>query len=84
MLQSAWQPDQIAGLHGRASDWYGQNGFVADAVHHALLAGHHERAAAILEENSWSMVLYAEFATLKKWTQALPADLLSRPPLAAH
>jgi len=80
MHKSALQPDQIAGLHGRACDWYRQNGFVAEAVHHALLAGHHERAAEILEENAWSMVLHAEFATLKKWIQALPADLLSRHP----
>jgi LuxR family transcriptional regulator, maltose regulon positive regulatory protein len=80
MLQSARQPDQIAGLHGRASDWYAQNGFVADAFHHALRAGDHERAAEIVEEHAWSMVLHAEFANLKKWTQALPADLLSRHP----
>jgi LuxR family maltose regulon positive regulatory protein len=80
MLQSASQPDQIAGLHGRASDWYRQNGFVADAVHHALRAGHHQRAAEIVEENGWSLVLHGELATLKKWIQALPGDLLSARP----
>ncbi len=80
LLNSSSEPDQIAGLHGRASDWYGQNGFVADAYSHALLAGNHERAAEIVEENAWSMVLHAELATLKKWIQALPADLLSRHP----
>jgi ATP/maltotriose-dependent transcriptional regulator MalT len=80
MLQSAWQPDQIAGLHGRASDWYGQNGFVADAYHHALLAGCYERAAEIVEENAWSMVRHAELAILKKWIQALPGESLSARP----
>jgi LuxR family maltose regulon positive regulatory protein len=80
MLRSASPPDQIAGLHGRASDWYGRNGFIADAYHHALLAGHHERAAEIVEENAWSMVLHAELATLKKWIQALPADSVSARP----
>jgi ATP/maltotriose-dependent transcriptional regulator MalT len=77
MLQSASQPDQLFGLHGRASDWYGQNGFVADAVHHALLAGDHERAAEIVEENAWSMVRHAELAILKKWIEALPGESLS-------
>ena len=80
MLQSASQPDQIAGLHSRACDWYRQNGFAADAFHHALLAGNHERAADIAEENAWSMVLRAEFGTLKKWIQALPGDSVSRRP----
>ncbi len=77
ICRSAAQPDQIARLHGRASDWYRQNGFVADAYHHALLAGHHERAAEIVEENAWSMVLHAELGTLKGWIQGLPADLVS-------
>jgi LuxR family maltose regulon positive regulatory protein len=74
------QPDQIAGLHARASEWYGQNGFAADAVHHALLGGHHERAAQIVEENAWSMVRGAELATLTKWIQALPGDTVSARP----
>jgi LuxR family maltose regulon positive regulatory protein len=77
MLQSASRPDQIAGLHGRASDWYRQNGFVADAFHHALLAGYHERAAEIVEENAWSMVRHAELAILKEWIEALPGDSVS-------
>jgi LuxR family maltose regulon positive regulatory protein len=80
MLRSTSQPDQIAGLHGRASDWYRQNGFVADAVHHALQAGDHERAAEIVEENGWSMVRHAEMATLKMWIGALPGDAVAARP----
>lgn len=80
MLQSASQPDQIARLHGRASGWYRQNGFVADAVHHALLAGDHERAAETIEENAWSMVRHAELAILKTWIEALPGDAVSTRP----
>ncbi|MFN2220410.1 MAG: hypothetical protein ACK2UA_17510, partial [Anaerolineae bacterium] len=80
MGKSALQPDQMARLHGRASDWYGQNGFVADAVHHALQAGDHERAAEIVEENAWSMVQHAEMAALKQWMEALPGDSMSARP----
>ena len=80
MRKSASQPDQVAGLHGRASDWYGQHGYVADAYHHALLAGHHQRAAQIVEENAWAMVRHAELATLEKWIQALPGDAVAARP----
>jgi len=80
MLRSASRPDQIAGLHSRASDWYRHNGFVADAVHHALQAGDHGRAAEIVEENAWSMVMRGELDTLKKWIQALPGDSVSARP----
>jgi LuxR family maltose regulon positive regulatory protein len=79
-LKTTSQPGQISGLHGRASDWYRQNGFVADAYSHALLAGNHERAADIVEENAWSMVRHAELATLDKWIQALPGDTLATRP----
>jgi LuxR family maltose regulon positive regulatory protein len=79
-LKCASRPDQIAGLHGHASDWYGQNGFVADAVHHALLAGDHERAAEIVEETAWSMVRHAELTTLREWIQSLPGDSISARP----
>lgn len=74
------QPDQVAGLHGRAGDWYWQNGFVADAIRHAQLSGQHERAAQIVEEHAWSLVRHAEFATLKRWVQALPGEALSMRP----
>jgi len=80
MHRSVSQPDQVAGLHGRASDWYRQNKFVADAVHHALQAGDHGRATEIVEENAWSMVLRAELTTLEKWILALPADAVSSRP----
>ena len=80
MLHAASQPDQIAALHGRASDWYRQNGFVADAVHYALMGRHHERAAEIVEENAWSMVRHAELTILKAWIEALPDDSLAARP----
>ena len=84
MHTSVLPPDQIAGLHERASAWYRQDGHIADAVHHALLGGHHERAAEIVEENAWSMVRHAELATLKEWIQALPGDCAGGAPVVAH
>jgi LuxR family maltose regulon positive regulatory protein len=80
MLRSAWPPGQIAGLHARAADWYRQSGFVAEAIHHAVQAGDHERAAGVVEETAWSMVLHAELVTLRKWIEALPGALVSARP----
>jgi LuxR family maltose regulon positive regulatory protein len=80
LARSAWPPDQVIELHRRASDWYGQNRLVAEAYHHALLAGHHQRAAQIVQDNAWSMVLRAELATLDNWVQALPGETLAERP----
>jgi LuxR family maltose regulon positive regulatory protein len=80
MHRSASAPDQLAVLHRRASDWYRQNGFVADAIHHALQAGDHDRAAETVEENAWSMVRRADLTILRQWIEALPGDSLSARP----
>ena len=45
----AEQPDQVATLHRRASEWYEQNGSAADAIRHALAAEDFERAADLVE-----------------------------------
>ena len=44
------EPDLVPQLHRRASDWYASNGFVADAVRHALAAEDFPRAAYLMEE----------------------------------
>src|SRR6266568_1859221 len=45
----AEQPDQISTLHRRASEWYEQNGSVADAIRHALAAQDFARTADLVE-----------------------------------
>ena len=45
----AEQPDLVAALHRRASEWYEQNGSAADAIRHALAAEDFERAADLVE-----------------------------------
>jgi LuxR family maltose regulon positive regulatory protein len=47
-LQEA-QPDRVSTLHRRASEWYEQNGFPSDAIHHAFAVKDFERVAKIAE-----------------------------------
>jgi LuxR family maltose regulon positive regulatory protein len=41
------QPEQVAGLHARASEWYEENGYIMEAFHHAAAAGDVDRAARL-------------------------------------
>ena len=43
------QPDDLPGLHRRASEWYQQNGEPSEAIRHALAAKDFERAADLVE-----------------------------------
>jgi ATP/maltotriose-dependent transcriptional regulator MalT len=42
-------PGEIAGLQIRASEWYEQNGFPSDAIHHAFAVEDFERVAKLAE-----------------------------------
>jgi LuxR family maltose regulon positive regulatory protein len=76
------QPEQSPLLHQRASVWFEQHGFLAEAFSHALQAGEAERAASLLEPAARAMVLRGESSTLLSWLEKLdPAIVDSRPDL---
>ena len=81
----AEQPDLVATLHRRASEWYEQNGLPADAIRHALAAEDFERAADLIEGAVPAMRRSRQEATLLGWLEALPDELFRvRPVLNVH
>lgn len=75
-------PIAEAGLHQRASQWYEQNDFLSDAIHHALAAQEWERAGRLIQRASTDLLKRGEVWTVIGWFQALPQDmLLSNPKL---
>ena len=76
------QPSRLPGLHGRASEWYEQNGFVDEAIEHALRAEDFERAADLVEGRAETLWGRGEQIRLLGWLEALPAEqVFSRPQL---
>lgn len=77
--------DQVPALHNRASAWYEQNGFTADAIHHALAARDFERAANLIERVVPDARRNRQETTLLGWLKALPDEVLQyRPVLSVH
>ncbi|MBZ0283609.1 MAG: LuxR C-terminal-related transcriptional regulator [Anaerolineae bacterium] len=77
------QPDQIAALHRRASEWYEQHDSPADAIHHALAAKDFGRAAGLVEMAMPAMRRSRQEATALGWFQCLPIELFyDRPVLS--
>jgi LuxR family maltose regulon positive regulatory protein len=69
------RPEQVKELHLRAASWYERNGWISEAVEHALAAGEVEWAVRLVEYQAIALVLRGEGATL-------PAGLVrSRPRL---
>ncbi len=76
-------PEQIPRLHGRASEWYEQNGLFSDAIRHALAAKDFERAAGLIEQVWPAMRNRQQEATVLSWIKALPDPLIrARPALS--
>ena len=72
----AEQPDQVATLHRRASEWYEHNGSADDAIRHALAAEDFERAADLIERAVPAMRRSRQEATMLGWLKALPDELV--------
>jgi LuxR family maltose regulon positive regulatory protein len=74
--------DLVSTLHRRASEWYEQNGLIAEAVGHALTSGYFERAACLIQQTGWATFTRGEMTTILGWIAALPDDFVrSRPQL---
>ncbi|HMN58907.1 MAG TPA: LuxR C-terminal-related transcriptional regulator, partial [Anaerolinea sp.] len=75
------QPDQVPGLHQRASAWYEQNGYPSDAIRHALAAMDFARAAGLIELARSAMDLSLQSSTWLGWVKELPDGLIRARPV---
>ena len=50
-LNEEYSPEFIAALHGRASIWFAEHGFIEDALQHAFDAGDMETAVELVAAN---------------------------------
>ncbi|WP_024285505.1 LuxR C-terminal-related transcriptional regulator [Cellulomonas sp. KRMCY2] len=75
------QPADVPGLHRRASHWSEQNGERSEAIRHAMAGGDVGRAADLVELAIPEMSQARQEATLRRWLEALPDDVLTVRPV---
>ena len=75
------RPDEVAGLHGRASLWYEQNSEPAPAIRHALLGGDVERAADLIELAIPALRRVRQEEMIRGWLDALPDEVVKVRPV---
>ena len=81
------QPEMVAILHSRASEWYEKNGLPHDAIRHALAGKDFERAAILVELAIPETRRNRRGTTVTElgWLKALPDELVRfRPVLCVH
>ncbi len=68
--------ERIGALNRRASEWYAENGFVEDAVYHALQVGDHETTANLIEQTADKMFTGNELNVVAAWSRVLPEAVM--------
>lgn len=74
-------PEEIAGLHDRASEWFERNGSPAEAVRYAISGNRFNRAARLLETAGRELFRRGDFKELRRWIDALPERTIRRSPV---
>jgi len=73
--------EQIPELHRRASHWYEQNDMITEAIDQTLAEKDFARAMELIENHTQPTLMRSEFATVLKWIDALPEQLVCTRPL---
>jgi LuxR family maltose regulon positive regulatory protein len=74
------QPELVAELHRRASEWYEANDSLNEAIRHAFAAGDVVRAAELIDRERWTLLGRGEANTLRSWLDELPVEVVSDRP----
>lgn len=76
-------PAEVEALHRRASVWYQEHGFTAEAIHHLLKGGDAEQALRLAELCVESLLATGRLDVILQWREAFPAaEIRNRPRLA--
>jgi len=68
-------------LHSRASKWFENNGLIDEAVHHAVIGGDFERAAALIEISWPDMDRNLQSGLWLSWINKIPDELIQLRPV---
>jgi LuxR family maltose regulon positive regulatory protein len=68
------EPDNVPQLHHQASIWFERNGFLVEAIDHALEGQEFTRAAELVESVGPEMMMRSEFDQLASWLDAIPHE----------
>jgi LuxR family transcriptional regulator, maltose regulon positive regulatory protein len=77
---AAFDADDVADLHRRASEWHAAHGFFAEAIEHAIVAGDVHYAAAQLFEHWNSLYSDGHGYRLLGWLDRLDPEVVASDP----
>lgn len=79
-LRTAVSDTQINQLHIQASDWLAQQGFVEEALEHALSANNTQQAIQIVAQARYQLMNETEWQRLQQLINYFPRDVIDQSP----
>jgi LuxR family transcriptional regulator, maltose regulon positive regulatory protein len=70
----------LPALHARAADWHEANGFVREAIEHALQTGDQVRIRGLFHRYARDLLNAGELTTMKGWLDRLPDEIVRNDP----
>ena len=77
---SCTQPELVATLHLRASQWFEAHASPAEAIEHALAAHDDVRAVSLIEGVAQTLISEGKLTILQHWLDALPEEVVRSSP----
>jgi LuxR family maltose regulon positive regulatory protein len=78
------RPDDLPALHQRAAEWFERTGERGEAIRHAIAGTNFERAADLIELALPASGRGRQEATLRRWLDALPDELIRARPVLSN
>ena len=79
-LRSMTTPTRIAALHIEASKWLAQNGYIEEALQHALISEDVDGAAQLVEAQRLPAINQERLQGLQRWMNQMPANVIQTRP----
>jgi len=72
--------EEVAGLHGRASRWFAEAGYLEEALQHAVAAGEMQTAVGLVATNRHGLLNQERFLRLDQWSRKFPQEVTDQSP----
>ena len=69
-------PEKVFDLHLKASEWMEANGFVTEAINHALVGENNRRALDLIENHGLAAISKAEVRKVQRWFENLSKEMI--------
>ena len=79
-LAEEYAAADVAALHKRASTWFAKNGYMEEALQHALKTGNIETAVQLVAANRQKLMNQERYQRLSRWLNTFPQDVIDGSP----